>query len=90
MKCNSSKGGKEWTEFIRNAIRDGDVVNDRINVMRAYFRRRSPRSLTLSQIEGLCPREMRRLQLLQQRIISAMREADAIAAKIRDKVGNAP
>lgn len=86
-KCNSRKGGKEWTVFIQGMIKDKAELQKRITVMRSYFRKRSPQLVSLSQIEKLCPHEMSHMRTLQRRIISSMEEADEIAARMREKIG---
>lgn len=86
-ECNSRKGGKEWADFMKRTIRDKVELNRRIRVMQSYFRKRPPRSLSLSKIEKLCPHEMRRLRTLQEGIISSMEQADEIAARVRERVG---
>jgi 5-methylcytosine-specific restriction endonuclease McrA len=79
--CNSKKGNKAWEKFILERETTGPARDSRIKRIRAYLARYSTKDLLP---DGL-PEYSRFLEIRNQ-ILELMREADRIAAVIRQKM----
>jgi len=85
-QCNERKGGKEWSEFLRTTTRDKSKLKRKMAELESYFKKHPAKSISLQQIQRLCPKEMRRLMTQQRKIRTSMEEADRIVKEIREKV----
>lgn len=84
--CNARKGNRDWTDFLRKTAKPTAKSKERIKRLGRYFIKHPPQSLSISEIEKLCPHDLDRLRRLQEKIILLMKEADELAGNIRARV----
>jgi len=86
-QCNSSKGNKNWREFVSFRIKDESQRTEKINQLERYFSRYlNDCYLAQDKIEELCPDEMRQLKEAHDKIIALMEHSDKIAVILREKI----
>jgi hypothetical protein len=81
-KCNSEKGNKNWVEFLNTKTTSAS----RTKMLSAYFNKYLPTIIDYDRIKKLCPAEINKLQKIKDNIFELMKEADVIAAKVREKI----
>lgn len=58
--CNARKGNRDWIDFLQSRESRTTKSDDRIKRLQYYFSKHPPRSLSITEIEKLCPRELDR------------------------------
>lgn len=81
-KCNSEKGNKNWMEFLNTKT----TSTRRAKLLSAYFDKYLPTIIDYDRIKKLCPVEIDKLQKIKDSIFELMKEADVIAAKVRESI----
>src|SRR5512138_2546777 len=80
-QCNSSKGNKNWREFLAVRLADEQKRTAKTAQLEQYFNRYlDGYHLGHDEIEKLCPEDMKELQKARDEIIILMHQADKLAA----------
>jgi len=85
-ECNSSKGNKNWRDFIQTKIKDEDRLAIKVSQLENYFMKYLGTRFDNKAIAEQCPNEMHGLLEIREQILILMKSADEIAGKIRVKV----
>jgi len=85
-QCNSRKGNKDWRVYLHVVIPDDIKRAAKIATLESYFACFRGTPVSYSEIEMLCPEQIKMLRAKQDQIIDCMVEADVIAADIRRKL----
>ena len=86
-QCNSSKGNKNWREFVSVRIKDETQRTEKISQLERYFSLYlENRYLGHDEIERLCPDEICQLNEAHDKIIALMEHSDKIAVVLREKI----
>lgn len=80
--CNSKKGNKPWREWIESS----GASDRRISAIALYAFKYGALTLSEEDVRELAPEQFRRLHRLKDEILERMREADVVAAEIRERV----
>ena len=81
QSCNSKKGSKPWQTFITSREAPGPLRDRRIERLRRYL----DRFFALDPLPTALPEFVRFIEIRDE-ILRLMREADKVAAKIREKM----
>jgi len=84
--CNSSKGNKNWREFLRTKISDVGVYQERAKIIEDFLAEFQQPPMDETAIEQIFPEQMEKFRNVHRHILELMKEADVIAADIRRKV----
>jgi len=85
--CNSKKGNKDPEAYLEYKFpRDKRKREHKLHLLKVYQRRYLPSVVDQSEMERLCPAEMRELERLKRRILRDMEKADEIAKTVRESV----
>lgn len=79
--CNSSKGGKDFREFVKSMQCPDDEKNEIIHRLEIHLSRAKP--VTAPRVGSEAEVAKMRLDKLQQQILAMMKEADEQAAALR-------
>jgi hypothetical protein len=86
-QCNSSKGNKNWREFVSFIIKEESQRVEKISQLERYFSRYlDNHNLAQDEIERICPDEMRQLREAHDKIIALMEYSDKVAVVLREKI----
>lgn len=86
-QCNSSKGNRNWREFVSSRLIDESQRAAKINQLERYFSRYlENKYLAQAEIERICPEEMSQLREAQDKIVALMEHSDKIAIVLREKI----
>jgi len=81
-ECNSSKGNRDWRDFLRTAISDG-AARSRIESLLSAYLATFACEVDLSRMRTELPGEWEQYSRLKRQVIELLAEADAIAARLR-------
>ena len=87
-RCNSEKGNKNWKDFLHGKAGNKKLIQGQITKIQAYIEKYLPGELGYEEIKKRCPEEIREYERLKDEIFSLMKQADSVAATIRNKVKN--
>jgi hypothetical protein len=87
--CNSSKGGKNWQQYLRSVVPD-DVAYEAKRRMLATHLERYAIPVDLERLALLMPEKWARFCELKRLMFSFMAEADEIAAELCSAVASKP
>jgi hypothetical protein len=79
---NSSKGNKDWREFLRSRIADLDELKRVEQALETYLLKYAT-EVDLGRVQDKYPEEWHKYNEIKSRIIELMAEADGLAAQLR-------
>ena len=82
--CNSSKGNKDWREFLRSRNPDPVELQRLEETLETYLFKYATK-IDLSRVQNKYPKVWQRYKEIQSRIIELMEEADTYTAQLRSK-----
>ncbi len=80
--CNSQKGNRHWREWLESSR----ATSGRISAIAQYIEIYGALTMSEGEMRRLAPEPFRRLDRLKEEILDRMREADDVAAQIRERV----
>ncbi len=80
--CNSQKGNRHWKEWLESS----GAAGRRISAIAQYVETYGALTMSEGEIRRLAPEPFRRLDRMKDEILERMREADDVAAEIRERV----
>jgi hypothetical protein len=87
--CNSKKGSKDWQLFIEHQIA-GEKERRELQAKLTSYLTQHAKVINIDEIKRQMPDEWLSYLTIKEQIFSLMREADNIAAKIRQGLSNSP
>lgn len=82
--CNTAKGNREWVTWSRAR----SISPDRSAAIQRYLLRFPPKRWTTSQLRERCQHLLEAYDEKRDSIFALMKEADGIAAQIRDRMSS--
>jgi 5-methylcytosine-specific restriction endonuclease McrA len=79
-QCNSSKGNKQWEQFLHKLYPESDKLSKKVAAIQGYLDKLFVKDLPPADMP-----EYREFQKVKKQILSLMNQADALAAEIRTK-----
>jgi hypothetical protein len=83
--CNSSKGNRDWRDYLRSAIADNELRSKKELMLERYIQDFAIQ-VDLAAAAAIQPELWRRYDEIKKRILDLMSEADGIAEQLRLKV----
>jgi hypothetical protein len=83
LPCNTRKGQKSWKDWLE-LLAPPDMQN-RVSRMERFLSRPGPATLTQEQMHAFAAPELKRFLQIRTEVFELMKEADALAATIRQR-----
>jgi hypothetical protein len=83
--CNSRKGNRDWKVYLRAITPDDERFAYKVTQLERFFSKYQKPEFNQNAIAELMPDEMQAYNDIHQQILDLMKQADALAQKIREK-----